>query len=241
MARYRRKAPMKRRKNMARRKYGKRKVNQAKPVLIRRLGQIIRITQTGNAGTPATSVTVPSSGSSSCAISVVQSDTMSNTVQFGNSFLFKLSSVIDSQEFVSLFDRYKIAGVKLRIMYQAESASVGGAGILPIINWCSDFDDAVAPTTFTAVAAKAKARSTVLTANRPLNVYIRPRVAQQLGDATQITSGFGVARSMYINSTYPDCAHYGFKTYIQNFYAPTGANNQITIQPTYYLALKDPQ
>lgn len=213
----------------------------SKVTLIRRLGQVIRVTQTGNASVPATAVTVVASGTNSCFIGNVLADNMTNTVQFGNSFQFKLSSVIDSNEFTSLFDRYKIAAVKLRIMYQADSASVGGAGILPVITYSPDMTDAIAPSSYPEIATKAAAKSTILNADRPINILLRPRALQQLDNSAGGVSGLGVTKSMYITSTYPDAVHYGFKFWVQNFYAPTGANNQIQIQPTYYLALKDPQ
>lgn len=240
MPRFRARRSRPRRRVMRKRVYRKRKfVTQTH--LIRRQGALIRITQTGNAGTPATAITLPASGNGSCAISAVGSDNMANTVQFGNSYVFKLSSVIDYTDMTALFDRYKIVGVKLKIMYQASEATPGGAGVLPIFNYAWDYDDSNVPSGLTVVNTKASARSLVLSANRPVSVFIKCKVPTTINNPANIDSGFAVARPMWINAAYPDCSHFGFKTWVNNFYAPTGANNQITVQPTYYLALKDPQ
>lgn len=209
--------------------------------LIRRQGQIIRITQTGNATTPSTAVTLAATGSSSCAISTVSLDNMTNTVQFGNSYVFKLSSVVDYTDLTQLFDRYKITGVGLKLMYQASEATPGGAGVLPIFNYAWDYDDSDTPPSLNSVNTKASSRSIILSANRPVSVYVKCKVPLALNNPSGLNSGFGVVRPMWVNSSYPDLSHFGFKTWINNFYAPAGANNQITVQPTYYLALKDPQ
>lgn len=201
--------------------------------LFRRQAQLMRITQTS-----ANNVSI-TDGNGCLSISAVGADSMSNTIQWGNSYLFKLSSVVDSGDFTNLYDRYKINGVRLKIMYQADSASVGGLGVLPIFNYCADYDDATVPSALNTVQTKLRARSVVLTANKPVSIYLKPKVATAMYQS--LLTGYAVTKAPFINSTYPDVQHYGLKTWINNFYAPAGANNQITIQATYYLSCKDPQ
>lgn len=201
--------------------------------LFRRQAQLMRITQT------AANTVAITDGNGCLSIGTTGADSMSNTIQWGNSYLFKLSSVIDSTDFTNLYDRYKINGIRLKIMYQADSASVGGLGVLPIFNYCPDYDDAAVPSSLNAVETKQKARSIILTANKPVSIFVKPKVASALYQS--LLTGYAVSKAPFINSTYPDVQHYGLKTWINNFYAPAGANNQITIQATYYLSCKDPQ
>lgn len=230
--RSRKTAVMKKRKMYRRKKVSRNRVTNS--YIFRRQAQLIRITQTA-----AGAITVTDNGTGAIATSSTTSDSMTNTIQWGNAFMFKLSNVIESADFVNLFDRYKILGVKLKVMYQSETASVGSQGCLPIFNYASDFDDFSPPSSLNAVEAKQRARSVILTANRPVNIYVKPKVAAALYQS--LLTGYEVKKAPFINSTYPDVQHYGVKTWINNFYAPAGANNQITIQATYVLSCKDPQ
>lgn len=201
--------------------------------LFKRNGQLIRITQN------AVSSAQISGDTTSGFMGNMAGDSMTNTIQWGNSFIFKLSSVIDPADFTNLYDKYKIVGVRLKVMYQANSASTGGVSVLPIINYSIDHDDASVPTSLNNVECKAFAKSRILTGDKPLNLYLKPKVAVGLYQGA--FTGYGIPGSTWINSSSPDVQHYGVKFWINNFYAPTGANNQITIQPTYYLALKESQ
>lgn len=199
--------------------------------VFRRIGQLIRITQN------AANSIVTTDGNGSLITSATSADSMSNTIQWGNAFNFKLSSVIDANDFVQLYERYKINGVKLKIMYQADSASVGGQGVLPILNFAYDHDDAVAPSSLNSVNSRSTAKQVVLNANRTVSIYIKPKVAAALFQG--VFSGYSVQRPPYIDISSADVQHYGLKMWINNFYTPTGANNQITITPTYYLSMRD--
>jgi len=202
--------------------------------VFRRQGLLMRITQSG-----LNTINSATDGNGSMFTLASAADSMTNTIQWGNSFVFKLSSIVDQNDFVNLFDRYKIVGVKLKIMYQAESASAGGLGVLPIFNYAIDNDDAAIPSSLNTIMSKQRSKSVVLTANRPISIYVKPKVAVAVYQS--LLTGYSSQSSQFINATYPDVQHYGLKTWINNFYAPGGANNQITIQPTYYIACRDPQ
>lgn len=203
----------------------------------RRAGALIRFTQTG-----LKTITITDPGTY-LTVNPTTDDSMTNTIQWGTAFQFKLNQILQSTEFTSLFDRYKINAIKLRILYQASDASTGGLSVLPIINYCHDYDDDAFLASLTALMAKQKSKSTILSANKPMDIWIRPKVptAIQWGSTGLTTLGLGVSKPMYINSSYPDAPHFGFKMWINNFYCPTGANNQLTIQPHFYVSCKDPQ
>lgn len=227
------KKPLRKTRRFRKRNYKVKKAIPYQTHLFRRNAVISRITQTG-----AGAITL-TDGAGSSFISSTSADSMTNTIQWGTSMLFKLSSVIDSGDFTNLYDKYKIVGVKLKIMYQANTASTGGNSVMPVITYNVDHDDAAIPSSLNTVSTKAAARSRILTADRPINIYIKPKPAVALYQG--IFSGFGSGNSMYVNSSSPDVQHFGLKFWINNFYTPAGANNQITIQPTYYLACKESQ
>ena len=164
-------------------------------------------------------------GNGSLISSATSADSMTNTLQWGNAYQFKLGSAIDSGDFTTLYDKYKILMVKIKIMYQAESATSGGASVLPIFNYCTDYDDSVAPTSLNNVATKQRARSLVLSANKPITITLRPKVAVPVYQG--VLTAYSVNKAPYVDCVYPDVLHYGLKTWINNFYTPTGANTKL--------------
>lgn len=220
------------------RRVGKKKV-ASRTHLFRRLGQPMRLYQSGQ----NTWAIGGYDGTGSLQVGALGSDGLTNTVQLGASFQFKLESVQTPSDFTTLFDRYKILGVKLKFMYQCDSASVGGLNIMPIINYCYDNDDASVPSSSATVIQKGACKTRVLTANREFSVYIKPKVANAIYQTgvSSVIPAYSSSNAPWINCDYMSAPHYGLKMWINNLYSPLGANNQITIQPVYYLALKDSQ
>lgn len=226
---------------MFRKKFKRTALSKKLPVsarthVFRRAGQLMRITTTGTGGLSPGSY----DGNGSQFLTSVVADSMANCYQFGASYIFKLSSVVDPTDFTNLYDKYKILGVKLRIMMQSNSATVAGQSVLPIISYAADHDDAATPSNLYTITTKAGYKTKVLGVNKSyIDVYIKPKPAVAMYQGT--FSGYGITGQPWCNSANPDIQHYGFKFWINNFYMPTNGMNQIEIQPTYYLALKESQ
>lgn len=206
----------------------------ARTHIFRRAGQLMRITTTGTGGIASGAY----DGNGSQFLSSVSADSMTSCYQFGAAYIFKLSSVVDSSDFTNLYDKYKILGVKLRIIMQSNTANVGGTSVLPVISYCSDHDDAAIPSSLYQITTKAAYKTKVL-GRSYIDVYIKAKPAVAMYQGT--FSGYGITGQPWCNSANPDIQHYGFKFWVNNFYMPSGGMNQIEIQPTYYLALKESQ
>lgn len=203
--------------------------------MFKRMGQISRITVTGvgaigNSGFD---------GNGSQFLTGVTADSMANNYQFGASYVFKLSSVIDSGDFTQLYDKYKITGIKVRIMWQCNQAGVSGTAVLPILSYSVDHDDAALPSSLYQITTKGTSKVKVLGQRNYVDVYIRPKVAGALYQS--LLTGYSSVKAPFINSTYPDVQHYGLKFWLNNVYMAAGINNQFEIQPTYYIACKESQ
>lgn len=68
------------------------------------------------------------------------------------SLQFQLSSVLNKAEFTSLYDQYRIAGVTVRFIPLSNTATAGGAALLPTIAMVRDYDDALLPASVAAMA-----------------------------------------------------------------------------------------
>lgn len=224
-------------RKMMRRK-GKARYGYRAPMLAKRLGQLIRISN-GTNGNSGPQIQGVADGNGSCQIGSWGTDYM-NTAQVGGSLQFKLESAVDYGDFAQLFDRYKIIGVKLRFLYQQNIGSTGSTNILPTLNYSFDADDAVVPTTQTEVTKKQYCHTKIMNANRPFSIYIKPRVTLP----TTLSGSAVTVPAKWCNSAQPDIPHYGLKFFIQGWQYGTlsaAVLSQLTIQPTYYLALKDTQ
>lgn len=181
-------------------------------------------------------------GTQSTAITAAADDF--GTQQGGFALAFKLSSVIDPADFTDLFDRYKITGVKLKFLYQNNMSGIPGTGAtapLPRITYAFDGDDQAAPSNRLTVAVKGYAKERVLNGNRNFSVFLRPRIDKLVYQAG-LTSAYSSERVCWLDAANSNVPHYGMKIWINNWYSDSDTSSQkLTIQPVYYLALKDTQ
>lgn len=210
---------------------------------IKRKAQVVRIQhRAGTAGNiwniedPAAILNplVPSGGA-------LPAESIPNT--YANYFgtTFALSDVEQSSDFTNLFDRYKINGVKATFLYQCSEAQVTGSGILPILQYAVDYDDAQPPT-FAGLRAKQSCKTLVLQANRPKSIFFKPRKLLSISNAGTGTVTSSVStRAGWLNSDSPSIEHVGLKMSLANLYALDTTSTQLQIEFVYYLALKDPQ
>lgn len=166
---------------------------------------------------------------------------LSSTYDLALGMNFKLANVTTASDFQQLFDRYCIKGVSLKIMFDCNYANVQGAGILPYITYSPDYDDSVLPASEAALQQKQYAKSTILSGSKIIKTYIRPRPAIATTSALGITGAMIAPKNVYINCDQATTAHNAFKAWITNIYNPAGAQVNVRIQPTYYLAMKDSQ
>lgn len=167
-----------------------------------------------------------------------------NTGYLGLGYKFNLSQLPSPSEFSSLFDLYRINGIKIRIIHRATNLSsievqnsaqhVG----LPYMYAVIDKDDDTAPPNIVQIQEYGKAKMFIFdTGKRVYQKYWRPNTLTVNTDA--------VAGSGYNNSVqykqWQDCSslntnYYGFKAGIQ-MPGPEGAGTvaaYFDIEVTYY-------
>lgn len=158
----------------------------------------------------------------------------------GFSHFFKLSSLPNYTEFTNLFDRYKICKVVWTIMFQNNTAPMNGSSVLPILHVASDDDDANTPTALTELQQRSNCKRRVLGNTVMFKYTTRPKFASSVynSNVPGFTTAYAV-KSGYLNSDYYDAPHYGIKGMINNLYLTSGNSMSLTIEPVYYLALRD--
>lgn len=209
-----------------------------KPHVFKRIGQLMRIGNSAISGNPVAT----SSGNNSLIMGTASADTL-NTTQVGGSVLFKMDSATDFGDFSQLFDRYKITGVKLKFLYQSNIAnadSTSGSNALPLMNYSFDADDADIPTNLDQVQRKQYCHQKILNGNYTFSIFIKPRILKEVYSSLTST-GYNSAKATWLDSNNAGVPHYGLKFWINNWTPGATKFHQLTIQPTYYLALKDTQ
>jgi len=216
-----------------------------RPYQFRRLGSVCEITALN--GVPSFVDNSSGGGGATTSSGPANTDDF-NTIQFGAAQFFKLNTVQGVSDFTSLFDQYKIDKVVLQCMFQSNAVGVtedsqvngGKGGILPILYYTQDLDDAAVPNGLATVQQFARCKTKILNANKPFNITIRPKVARQVYQAG-VASGYETASNAKIDNNFPDVQHYGMKYWIRNWFAQTSTPEQskckLTIQPVYYLSM----
>lgn len=212
---------------------------QGRTHLIKRLGEPIFCQNTTTIGGPNIPV-LTQDGAGSFQLGSVTSDaTLTNSASFGMAASFKLSSTMDYADMTKLFDRYKITGVKLKFLLQNNTAGIGTAQALPVMYVAFDGDDASLPTSYDQVLSKSYCKTRILNGNFEHKAYYKPRLTKEIYN-TVLTTGYSSEKACWLDCNSPDVPHFGVKFWIANWNL-SAIDQILRIQPTYYLALKDPQ
>lgn len=156
---------------------------------------------------------------------------------------FRLTDVLNYQEFTTLADRYRINNVKVNIRFNSNAAEASTQSSLPVLFWTNDYDDQ-SMSTVNAIRERMGVRHKAFTATRnEMTLNCRPRLANFVYGEVGVGSGYVVpSKQQFINCDYPGNPHYGIRGYIDNVYLPakSGTNFTLfTIDITYDLTLKD--
>lgn len=206
--------------------------------VIKRLGQTVLVDNGGVTGFPR----LQSSGGNSFTMGLPLAGALPFTTDVGLASKYELSSAVDYTDLTQLFDRYKIVGIKLKVLYQSNIGDVGRTA-LPVLYYAWDGDDNQSPSSAESVTTKAYCKTRILNGNREFSIYFKPRVAKELNQGPFAATGQSSEKAPWVDSNSPSVPHFGMKFWLANFVngavdAPTAL---LRIQPTYYLALRDTQ
>lgn len=155
--------------------------------------------------------------------------------EFTGSINYALNQCAQQSQLCTLFDRYKINGVKVKVIPEFNFASQNGTGNLPVMKIINDFDDVNTNTATLAVWAR---RGKIYRLNKPFSFYVKPKMAGY-AYRTAVTSAYTAVKAPYINCTYPDVPLYGTKFAVKDWNAVAGANCNIRFEFTYFVTFRE--
>lgn len=157
------------------------------------------------------------------------------TLQRFGAWTFKLNDLPNVGEFTSLFDRYMITHVKLRIRIQNDPATqAGNASNYPQLYYVRDFDDAISPSSIDHLREHSRMKSLMLKPYRESIINIKPCVLTNLND--NVGYVLSPKWKQWIDCASTTVPHYGIKFGIDNL---INANYNILVRATYYFRCKD--
>ena len=144
-----------------------------------------------------------------------------------------LADLPNYNEYVNMWDKYKLSGVRLRFIPSNDNspvatATASGPGVF---SWCVDYNDANAPASVDDIMQYPNMRMKRPTA--PFSVFLRPKFETALYQGA--TTGYR-ASTGYVDTASSTVRHYGLKYCLHD----TAATNcTIRVWATYYLSLKE--
>lgn len=155
-------------------------------------------------------------------------------VPINQTLSFKLTDVVNSSEFTTLFDQYRINKVAVVLTPHGNSAELANLN-RPILYSRVDYDDVTGYANVNEMMESPNVRSSVGTSKH--SVVLRPAVAVPLYQSG-VTFAYGPKWKQWVDCSYPSVPHYGVKFYWDA--AGTISTSQIySVRITFYLSFRN--
>lgn len=158
---------------------------------------------------------------------------------------FALSDLSSFQNFVNMYDAYKINYVTVKLYYLNNFASVGSSSLMPTFYMYADQDDIVVPTSAIQIGGKQGVRKWQPTASRLTTSFkIRPVTNTTVEAVGSLSTANAVVpnTSLWLDCSNASIPHFGFKIYCQDWSAQGNAStfNVVRAAYTYNISFRSP-
>lgn len=168
--------------------------------------------------------------------SPVSSSTSGTTFNFGGAFQFVLKNTYQISQLQTLFDRYRINGIKVKVIPQSNVSDVTNSGTLPTIRLCYDYDDLSNPTPGDIWSRRGIERRL----DKPFNVYIKPKMLNQVYGGPSLPVGNSPVPAGWLDMASTNVPHFGLKYAIKDWTLNSNPNTlAVRFEVTYYCSFKE--
>lgn len=166
---------------------------------------------------------------------------MNGTTKFGISYLSQFLQILDTSDFTSLFDRYRITGVKLTIIPMNNTARANSLDSIGTCSYVVDYDDNDVAGNENDILVKEGSKTKRL--DKPFSIYYKPKTLSGVVDVDGNVVGSAIARPQWLNMENPAVNHYGLKMFFNdvNVGAQQTSNMLIKLRTKLYFSCKDTQ
>lgn len=154
-------------------------------------------------------------------------------------YTFNLAGVPQVTDFVTLYDQYKISGIKFTLIPKYNSAEMapgasGGINNQTQVFTVLDYDDATAPTSIDTLMQYQNLKMT--RGGTTHSRFLRPKQLRNVYRGPLAGDGHEVVPARWNDMTYQDVVHYGLKYAIQQ---SANVPQEFDLKIDYYLAMKN--
>lgn len=145
-----------------------------------------------------------------------------------------LDNVLNSGEFTSLYDQFRIDWVKIQFFLKIDpSAQTAATASYPRLYWFRDYDDQTLPS-LNDIRENSRGKRAIMHPNRPVTIFFKPNVLSEIY-RTAISTGYSPKFGQWIDASTPNLVHYGIKYAIDDL---TNVNYKVDIEVTYGLSMR---
>lgn len=151
---------------------------------------------------------------------------------------FRLSYLTNVSEFTNLFDMYKITGVRMKFIYDRNSAQGSIASeSLPTLYFYNDYDDGTPAANVGDACQYDSLRMKRM--DRPITFFVRPKIQSMVYESAITTAYATPKKNPWLDCGNDAIPHYGCKWIIDANSAFASSIGTVTVMMTYYIACKD--
>lgn len=159
---------------------------------------------------------------------------VNGTSGFGGSIDFRMNMLPGLNDFATLYDKYKLTGVKVKIIPLSNFASASNLGTLPMITAAVDQDDNTIPVD--DIVLREYGNCKVKRLVNGFSIFVKPKQVATIADAIGADQTAVVQTPKYIDFNQTDIPHFGLKWYMDNVLLgnTTNVNALFKITMQYY-------
>lgn len=160
-----------------------------------------------------------------------------NRYWFAGSFAFNMIQTLQWNQVNTLFDRYKINGIKIKVIPQNNVNDPYNTSVLPVMRMVYDYDDNGVP----AVGDVWSRRGVERRLDKPFSVYLKPKTLGLIFTGTGQTPGNAPQTAGFLDCANGQVPHFGIKFGIKDWVAQSAIVNNLVLrfEITYYVTLKN--
>lgn len=156
-----------------------------------------------------------------------------NLARFGGVMGIAVANTNQWTQLNTLFDRYKIVGVKYTFYPSWNVNTSAMTTNIPTMKLVHDYDDANVPRIGDVWARQGR----LYRLNKPVSIFVRPKVATAVFSGSG-SYGYSVQKAPYINCAYSGLPHYALKFAVKDW--PDLDDSAILrIEATYYVTFRE--
>jgi len=210
----------------------------------RRLGGLIRLATSASDIPTLYSDAGPGNAAMTIGTAITDNIASITLEQFGLTYSAHLDSVLNYNDFTSLFNEYKIDKVDLEItLLNGPSGQPNIASILPMLYVRYDPNDQTMPSSFGDLAQSANVTEFSFSSKTTHHYSFVPKASVQVYAPAGLGFAAPSSSSMWFDTTGLSSSidMYGLKMWVRNFVPTGGAGQIISFQPTFFLSMRRPR